>query len=103
MEVQVGLKEVEGGVFKLVTEFYWVLNSALETTISSGTPTSMPGPLRQDCFYSVTVLSLCHRRSPSELHPLRPTWDIRFSPQLLLPACRAPSPMLPFLESCSCP
>lgn len=34
----------EGGVSKLATEFYWALNSTLETPISSGTPTSVPGP-----------------------------------------------------------
>lgn len=46
VEVYVGLKEVEGGVSKLATEFSCALNSGLETMISSSTPTSSPGQLR---------------------------------------------------------
>lgn len=46
VEVDVGLKEAEGGVSKLATEFSWALNSGLETMVSSNTPTSSPGELR---------------------------------------------------------
>lgn len=56
MEVEVRLKEVGESVSKLATEFCWALNSALDTTISRATPSSVPGDLRQGSVCIVVFL-----------------------------------------------
>lgn len=97
--VEGGLKELGEGVSKLAPEFCRASNSALGTTISSATPSSMPGELRQGSFCTVMFFLYVIVPSPLSSLPVVPTLDLMHCPPLLLKAFRDPSLLLPFWES----